>query len=61
MQNVSIFPGIRVTLAVETVECFGEKAEKVFPLPISKLIYKVPIKFFSKSFSLSCLSKTWYY
>lgn len=40
------FPRNSVTLAVETVECFGEKAEEVFPLPISKLTYKVPIKFF---------------
>lgn len=61
MQNVSIFPGTGVTLAVEKVECFGGKAGQLFPLPNSMFTYKVPIKFLSKYFSLSCLSETWYY
>lgn len=61
MQNVSICPGTGVTLVVEKVECL-EKRLNSFSLyqPKSVFTYKVPIKF-SKYFSLSCLSETWYY
>lgn len=39
MQKLYIFPGTGVILAAEKVECFGEKARQLFPLPNSIFTY----------------------
>jgi len=36
IENLFIFPGTQATLAMETVESFWGKAEKLFHLPILK-------------------------